>query len=86
MHVYTYISVLSMGVKTITISLEAYEALRRLKKPGESFSDVILRLVSKRRSIEELAGAWRDVGDEEIGEVLKEIGEAWSRWGMKQAR
>ncbi|MEB3779523.1 MAG: antitoxin VapB family protein [Desulfurococcales archaeon] len=65
-----------MGVKTITISLEAYEALLRIKKPGESFSDVILRLVRKHRSITELASAWHDVSDEEIQEILREIEEA----------
>ncbi len=73
----------SMGVKTITISLEAYEALLRIKKPGESFSDVILRLVRKHRSLIDLAGVWRDISDEDLYEVFKEIKEAWSKWGMK---
>ena len=34
----------NMGHKTLTISEEAYNALKKLKREGESFSDVILRI------------------------------------------
>ncbi len=59
-----------MAHKTLTISEDAYNALKRLKKERESFSDVILR-ITKGRSLldfiestdlpQELADAVEDV-------------------------
>ncbi len=38
-----------MAVKTITIDMEAYEKLSHEKKAGESFSQVIKRVLDSRR-------------------------------------
>jgi predicted CopG family antitoxin len=64
--------------RTIRISLEAYEALRRLKRAGESFSDVILRLARGRPDLSELAGAWGDVPEEGAEKVLRSVRGAWA--------
>ena len=54
---YTYLyclEVAHLAHKTITISDEAYRALKRLKKPNESFTQVILRLARTKRTGQEL--------------------------------
>jgi predicted CopG family antitoxin len=60
-----------MPTKTLSITLEAYERLKREKLEGESFSDVIIRLTErKKRDLTEFAGAWRDA--EEIEKIILE--------------
>lgn len=41
-----------MGTKTITIKDEVYDRLKRLKKEGESFTELIDRLIEKRSILE----------------------------------
>ena len=60
-----------MPTRTISISEEAYRRLKALKKEGESFSDVILRLTSKS-SPWSLAGILSEEEGKELEKILAE--------------
>lgn len=61
-----------MGTRNISISDEAYERLKSIKKPNESFTDVINRLTG-RRSILELVGVLSKEEGKEIKQRIKEM-------------
>ncbi len=42
--------------RNISLSDEAYEKLTQIKRNHESYSDVILRLLSQKKSVKEVAG------------------------------
>ncbi len=61
--------------KVISLSEKAYETLKSLKRSGESFSDVVIRVASKERkkSILEFAGTWKgDDADEVLAQIMKD--------------
>ena len=62
-----------MSTKTITIMEDAYELLAKKKAEGESFSDVIRRVVSKEKDIMQFAGAWKHISDKEADQMKKHI-------------
>lgn len=70
-----------MGYKTISLSDEAYEKLASLKRNGESFTDVILRLCSKspRKPLSSFAASWT-MSDEEEKKIFREVAEAWRKY------
>ena len=53
-----------MATKNLAIREEVYRKLSEAKKEGESFSDVIEKLLEKRGDLLSLWGAWED--DEEV--------------------
>ncbi len=68
--------------KVISLSNKAYQTLKDSKRPGESFSDVVLRVTSKekKKSILEFAGTWKgDDIDEVFAQVLKDREKSKSR-------
>jgi predicted CopG family antitoxin len=69
-----------MAVKTITIDMDAYDALRRRKRAGQSFSDVIKEHFGTRSTGESLRRALEGVVlDESTLDALDEIVDARSR-------
>jgi len=70
-----------MGYKTISLSDEAYETLASLKRRGESFTDVILRLCSKtaKKPLRGFAGSW-NMTDEEEKKIFGELSEMWRKY------
>lgn len=68
-----------MGLKTLTISREAYRKLAKLKVRGETYTDVILRLTEGQRDILRHAGGWKDMIDREARELEELLKKMWSR-------
>jgi predicted CopG family antitoxin len=62
-----------MGHKTLTISEEAYEALARLKRERESFTDAIIRLTKKVDKGSLLDYVRSLEPDEEFARIMVEI-------------
>ncbi|MEM2179052.1 MAG: antitoxin VapB family protein [Candidatus Methanomethylicaceae archaeon] len=58
--------------KVISLSEETYKILKKLKKSGESFSDVVIRITKglEAKPLTEYAGKW--VGND-IDEIFKNI-------------
>ena len=59
--------------KVISLSEEAYKALKRLKKNGESFSDVVVKITKNMapRSLLDFAGGWTGTDADEVFENIR---------------
>lgn len=63
-----------MSPRTISVSEDAYELLKKLRLKDETFTDTIKRL-AKRRKLTDCAGAWSDIPEEEMEEYWANIRE-----------
>src|SRR5437867_3477368 len=66
----------SMVTKNISITNEAYEALRREKRKEESFTEAILRLTRSRGKLSDSFGSWK-LSDEEEAAIKRELSKGW---------
>ncbi len=80
MHIYTQ-NVITMGYKTISLSDRAYKILKTAKREGESFSQVVIRLASKR-SLDDFVGCISSESIDKLSDAMevfrKERGITWS--------
>ena len=71
-----------MGYKTISLSEEAYEVLRKAKRENESFSQVVMRL-AHRRTLSDFIDSISDDSVIKLSQALedfrKERREVWGR-------
>lgn len=70
-----------MSTKTISITEEIYSMLLLEKEEGESFSDVIFRLVKRRSKLSDSFGKW-EMTDEEIKKFKSELHTMWQEWQL----
>ena len=68
-----------MVTKTITVTKDAYEQLKALKRPEESFSEEIKRITSGKQDIMRFAGILSDLNDKDIEEMKQSIREVRKR-------
>ena len=70
-----HIHIVFAMAKVISLSEKAYQTLKGMKKPGESFSDVVVRIADtrKKRSILEFAGTWKgNDADDVLARIMKD--------------
>ena len=72
-----------MVTKNISITEEAYNLMKRHKRHGESFSEVIREHFKKKNSILDYAGIWADVPEKEWKEFEQRV--VGARKGLSQS-
>ncbi len=74
-----------MVVKTITITEDAYDTIKGMKKPDESFSELFLRIGKKPLTIKDIAGILKHTPEEaaefrkRFWEYRKSLGEGMEK-------
>ncbi len=67
---------ISMGSKTIMIQESTYNKLLQLKQGGESFNDVILRLISQQQDLMKYAGLLSEKEADMLEDIFDDIEKA----------
>jgi predicted CopG family antitoxin len=66
--------------KNIPVDTETYEVLKSLKRPNESFRELIVRLIEGQRDrILRHFGSW-ELNDDELEEINTALEKGWAGW------
>ena len=69
-----------MVTKTITITEDAYDAIKRMKRGDESFSELFKRMSKAPVKVKDIVGLLKDTGfKERVLEKHKELSEGFAR-------
>ncbi|HLD33507.1 MAG TPA: antitoxin VapB family protein [Candidatus Nanoarchaeia archaeon] len=63
----------------ITISDKAYDFLKKLKLPDQSFSDIILSMKNKRQNVMAYAGILKSADLDSIDKIRDQARKDWSK-------
>ncbi len=70
--------------RVISLSDEAYDELKKLKKEGESFSDVVIKMtVTEKKPLTDFFGKWPVKG--ELDRIEKELKQERKKARMRSA-
>lgn len=72
LHIYAHTHMHELMTKVISLSERAYGTLKKLKRPNESFSELVLRMAGQqdKKSILEFAGTWKGDDIEEVFSLI----------------
>ena len=81
---------IDMTSKNISITEDVYNKLLKIKRDGESFSELFLRLLKiQKNTLEKSFGAW-DLSEEEEKEIWEDIstrnGRNWSKSNLEDLK
>ena len=71
--------------KVISLSNEAYERMKAAKKPGESFSDVVIKVIgrTKKKPLSDFLGKWAG-SEEEFEKIKKTLEEDRKKFKLRE--
>jgi predicted CopG family antitoxin len=69
-----------MGQKNIPVDSHTYEILKSLKRPSESFRELILRLIRDQGDrVLRHFGSW-ELDEDELATIQDVLGQGWTGW------